>query len=116
MIPKILTQKISLTKLKEFGDAWYSNFVKGSVDIELKIVGVGGDYHIETCELLTKSGSRFEDVWGFNIRFDEDKKATLEFDSMVNIKLNFGNRGRGLYDEEKIKVATEIIKESIDLD
>jgi hypothetical protein len=59
--------------------------------------------------LLTSTGSKFEDIWGFNIRFEENPEGILEFDSMVNIKPNFGNRSRNINNEEVIKKATEII-------
>ena len=65
--------------------------------------------------MLTDSGSKFEDVWGFNIRFEENKDGVLEFDSMVNIKPNFGNRSRSINNLEIIEKATEVIRKFIDL-
>jgi len=96
-------------------DFWYGTMIKGTVDIELGRVALGGDYHIESSEILTSSGSKFEDVWGFNIRFEEVPEGVLEFDSMVNIKPNFGNRSRDIHNEELIKKATEVIYKFIDL-
>ena len=112
---KILDHKISIEEVKKMADSWYGTMIKGSVDIEQKRVALGGDYHIESSEILTASGSKFEDVWGFNIRFEEVPDGVLEFDSMVNIKPNFGNRSRGIGNEEIIKKATEIIYKFIDL-
>ncbi len=112
---KILDHKISLKDVKELADFWYGTMIKGAVDIEQSRVALGGDYHIEDSEFLTASGSKFEDIWGFNIRFEEDKDGVLEFDSMVNIKPNFGNRSRGINNEEITKKATEIIYKFIDL-
>ena len=112
---KILDHKIKTEEVKKLADFWYGSMIKGTVDIELERVALGGDYHIESSEILTGSGSKFEDVWGFNIRFEENKDGSLEFDSMVNIKPNFGNRSRGINSEETIKKATEIIYKFIDL-
>jgi len=89
--------------------------IKGTVDIELGRVALGGDYHIESSEMLTASGSKFEDVWGFNIRFEENPNGVLEFDSMVNIKPNFGNRSRNISNNEIIEKATKVIYKFIDL-
>lgn len=111
----ILDRKISIEEVRKLANFWYGTMIKGTVDIELERVALGGDYHIESSEILTGSGSKFEDVWGFNIRFEENKDGVLEFDSMVNIKPNFGNRSRGINNEEIIKKATEIIKKFIDL-
>ena len=112
---KILNKKINIEEVKKLADLWYGTMIKGTVDIESKRVALGGDYHIESSEILTESGSKFEDIWGFNIRFEENPDGVLEFDSMVNIKPNFGNRSRSINNEEIIKKATEIIYKFIDL-
>ena len=112
---KILDNKINIEEVKKLADFWYGTMIKGTVDVELRRVALGGDYHIESSEILTSSGSKFEDVWGFNIRFEENKDGVLEFDSMVNIKPNFGNRSRGINNQEVIKKATHIIYKFIDL-
>jgi hypothetical protein len=111
----ILKEKINIEKVKELADFWYSTMIKGAVDIEGEKVALGGDYHIEDAELLTSTGSKLEFIWGFNIRFEENPEGVLEFDSMVNIKPNFGNRSRGINDPEITKKATEIIYRFIDL-
>ncbi len=112
---KILTGKTKIEEIKRMAEFWYGTMIKGAVDIEDGRVALGGDYHVEDSELLTSTGSKFEDVWGFNIRFEENADGVLEFDSMVNIKPNFGNRSRNIMNEEIVKKATEIIKEFIEL-
>lgn len=112
---RILDKKISVEEVKKLADFWYGTMIKGAVDIEGGRVALGGDYHIEDSELLTSTGSKFEDIWGFNIRFEENKDGVLEFDSMVNIKPNFGNRSRNIGNEEIIAKATGIILRFIDL-
>ena len=112
---QILDNKISIEEVKKLADLWYGTMIKGTVDIELGRVALGGDYHIESSEMLTASGSKFEDVWGFNIRFEENPNGVLEFDSMVNIKPNFGNRSRNISNNEIIEKATKVIYKFIDL-
>ncbi|MFA6076611.1 MAG: DUF5674 family protein [Candidatus Paceibacterota bacterium] len=109
----ILDHRITIGEVKKLADFWYGTMIKGAVDIEGGRVALGGDYHIEDSELLTSTGSKFEDVWGFNIRFEENSDGVLEFDSMVNIKPNFGNRSRNINNEEIIKKATETIDKFI---
>jgi len=112
---KILDHKISIEEVKKLAESWYGTMIKGAVDIEGGRVALGGDYHIEDSELLTSTGSKFEDIWGFNIRFEENINGVLEFDSMVNIKPNFGNRSRNISNDEIIKKATEVVYKFIDL-
>ena len=89
-------------------DFWYGTMIKGTVDIEGERVALGGDYHIESSEMLINTGSKFENVWGFNIRFEENPEGVLEFDSMVNIKPNLGNRSRSINNEEIVKRRQEL--------
>ena len=111
----ILDHKISIQEVKKLADFWYGTMIKGAVDVEIGRVTLGGDYHIENSELLTSTGSKFEDIWGFNIRFEENPNGVLEFDSMVNIKPNFGNRSGNIGNAEIVKKATEMIRKFIDL-
>ena len=111
----ILDHKISIEEVKKLADFWYGTMIKGAVDIEGGRVALGGDYHIEDSELLTSTGSKFEAIWGFNIRFEENKDGTLEFDSMVNIKPNLGNKSQNISNDEIVKKATEVIYKFIDL-
>ncbi|KKR79331.1 MAG: hypothetical protein UU24_C0011G0011 [Candidatus Nomurabacteria bacterium GW2011_GWA2_40_9] len=112
---KILENKISIDEVKKLAEFWYGSMIKGAVDVEGERVALGGDYHIEDSEVLTDSGSKFENVWGFNIRFEENLEGVLEFDSMVNIKPNLENKSRGVENPEIVKKATEIIYKFIDL-
>ncbi|MEK7113427.1 MAG: DUF5674 family protein [Patescibacteria group bacterium] len=111
----VLDHKVSIDEVKKMALFWYSTMIKGTVDIELERVALGGDYHIESSELLTSTGSKFENIWGFNIRFEENPDGVLEFDSMVNIKPNQGNRTRSIDNQEVIKKGTKVIHKYIDL-
>lgn len=87
----------------------YGTMIKGTVDITENKVAIGGDYHMETCELLVEGGSNHTNIWGFNIRFDEDQDTLLEFDSLINIKPAIGNKSRSVENPEIIEKATKII-------
>ncbi len=107
---------MGIKEVKKLADFWYGTMIKGAVDIKGNRIALGGDYHIEGSELLTNTGSKFEDVWGFNIRFEENPEGMLEFDSMVNIKPNFGNRSRSIINGEVFEKATRTIHKFIDFE
>ncbi|MBI5401128.1 MAG: hypothetical protein HZB12_03390 [Candidatus Yonathbacteria bacterium] len=111
---KILVEKIKMGDVHLLAGLWYGTMIKGTVDVAQNKVALGGDYHIESCELLVKNGSKNENVWGFNIRFEEGENGVLEFDSMVNIKPAQGNKSRGILDENITKKAEDIIKSWIE--
>lgn len=100
--------------VRSFAGHWYGTMIKGTVDVAQQKVALGGDYHIESGELLVRFGSKGKDVWGFNIRFEDDGSGILEFDSMVNIKPAQGNKSRSILDENIARVAEGVIKSWIE--
>ncbi len=106
---QILEKPVSMDYVRELAVEWYGTMIKGTVDIAKNKVAIGGKYHVESCELLVEGGGDHTNVWGFNIRFEEDQNGILEFDSLVNIKPSLGNKSRSVENPEIIKKATEII-------
>ena len=100
---QILEKPMTLTQVREIAKEWYGIMIKGTVDVERNKVAIGGDYHMESAELLVKDGSNHNNVWGFNIWFEGDR--VLEFDSLVNIKPALGSRNRALEDKNIIRTA-----------
>ena len=111
---KILTEKIKMDEVHKLAESWYGTMIKGTVDVAKRKVALGGDYHIESCEILVKNGSHQNDIWGFNIRFEEKLNGVLEFDSIVNIKPAKNNHTRNIYDEAIKNKCTEIIHSLIE--
>ena len=109
---KVLITKEDANDLKDFAENWYPDFLKGTVDLENRKVAIGGDYHMESCEVLTNIGGKHSDIWGFNIRFLENGINQIEFDSLVNIKPKINN-GRVVEDEELKKEIEKLILEFI---
>lgn len=108
---KILDKPTAIAEVRVLAEEWYGILIKGCVDVSKNKVALGGDYHMESCELLVEQGASQMDVWGFNIRFDTTEKGELEFDSLVNIKPALGNKSREVEDSELVKRATQIIRE-----
>jgi len=83
---------------KEFGDV-----VKAVVDVQQEIMAVGGELHAdEEVMLMEKEKSKREYVWGINLYPQKSEKEWIEFDSMINLKPQYGNRSRDV-ESEKIK-------------
>lgn len=113
---KILTKKMNMGEVRTLAKHWYGTMIKGAVDIAQGKIALGGDYHIESCELLVREGSTGADVWGFNIRFEEDENGILEFDSMINIKPTLGNKSRSIMNEDVVKAAETILRSWINFE
>ena len=114
MTIKIIKEKIILDELKKIAEENFGDMIKGAVDVEKKVVALGGEMHIDANEELIKTGSEQQNIWGFNIHINRPREDWLEFNSLINIKPAVGNRSMNIENEtirKKIKgIFNELIK------
>ncbi len=92
--------KISNAELKLMADKMFGDLVKAVVDIEKGIMAVDAELHADQEKELLESGSRQENLWGINLYPDDADEDFIEFDSMINLRPSWGNRSRGVDDEQ----------------
>ena len=95
---KLIDVKISKNELGELAKERFGDMVKAVVDIELKIMVVGGELHADEEAILLEKGSKQENLWGINIYVDKPDNERIEFDSMINIRPRQNNRSRDVLD------------------
>jgi len=111
---QIIMDKIEISELREMAKKMHDNLVKAMVDVEKEIMAVDAGLHADLMEfLIEKENSEPKNVWGINIFPDKSGENLIEFDSMMNIKPAFGNRTRGVNDENIRKKITEIVDKLI---
>lgn len=104
---QIIKSPITRDQLRQIAKERFGDLVKAAVDIEEEIMALGGELHIdEEVELIEKERSKNENVWGINLYPDKEGDDFIEFDSMINIKPNFGNRSRGV---DNLEIKNKII-------
>ena len=104
MLISIIKEPITRFRLREIAKERFGDLVKGAVDIEKGIMALGGELHIdEEVVLIESENSKQENIWGINLYPDKEGDDFIEYDSMINIKPNLGNRTRGV-DDENIKI------------
>ena len=97
----IIEKPITKEELKKIAEERFGDLVKGAVDIEQGIMVLGGELHVDEAVLLhEKFQSKSHDIWGINLYPDKSGDDLIEFDSMVNLKPDLGNRTRGIENEE----------------
>ena len=110
---KIVKHRISVEELDKLAQESFIDMTKAVVDVEQKIMAVGGEWHADAEEVLLKAGSAQANLWGINIYPGRSPDAWIEFDSMVNLKPSLGNRSRNVENpeiREKIKkIAAKLI-------
>lgn len=87
--------------------------VKAVVDIEQKIMAVGGELHADEEAILLDGGSLQQNLWGINIYHALPRDQWIEFDSMINIRPGQGNRSRHVDDSNVQKKIIEIVNNFI---
>ena len=101
----IIKDQIQREELRQYllADA---GLVKAVVDIEKKVIAVGGGLHADEEQMLLEEGSEQEHLWGINLYPDDASNEWIEFDSMINLRPRQNNRTRGVEDpkiQESIK-------------
>jgi len=108
----IIREKISRKDFMDFAGL-YVDKIKAVVDIERKVIALGGDMHADEEYILLDEGSVQDDLWGINIRLNETLENRVEFDSMINIRPRQGNRTRGVDDVDTQKRIIEVVNDLI---
>lgn len=99
MFIKIIKNPIKKSEILEMARQEFGDVVKAVVDVAQEIMAIGGELHADEEVLLSEQeGSKRENTWGINLYPKKSGEEFIEFDSMVNIKPNFGNRSRGVED------------------
>lgn len=96
--------------LLELQTHYFGDMVKGVVDVAEKKIALDAEMHADLESLLLESGSRQENLWGINLYPEMDGEDFLEFDSLINIRPNLGNRSRGVENPATRDAITEIVK------
>lgn len=112
---KIVKKPIKRTELASMVNAEFGDLVKAVVDVEQEIMAIGGELHADEEVLLSEEeNSQRKDTWGINIYPNKSENEWIEFDSMVNLKPNFGNRSRDVENPETRKSVLRIVKKLIE--
>lgn len=104
---------MSLKKLEEIAQELFGDLVKAVVDIEKRVMVVGGELHADEENHLLEFGSQQENLWGINIYPQKEKDEWIEFDSMINIRPSQGNRSRNVENREIQKKIIDIVQNLI---
>jgi hypothetical protein len=111
---KTIDKKISIVELNKAAHEMFGDMVKAVVDVEKKIMVIGGELHADEEALLLENGSKQQDLWGINIYPEINDEDRVEFDSMINLKPSRGNRSRGVDSPQIRKQILEIVNNLVE--
>lgn len=105
---RILTEKITRNEILDGTEvAFDDEMVKGVVDIKRNLLAIDASLHADLEKMLLDDGSSQYDLWGINLYPEEED--LIEFDSMINLRPNQGNRTRGVENAATREKITEVV-------
>ena len=102
----LVTERANEETLKKASED-LAGYIKFVVDIEKKILTIGGQKHVEGEQMLLKEGSKQENLWGGGLDLETGE---VDFDSMINIRPNQDNTSREILSERIRKQVEEIVR------
>jgi hypothetical protein len=106
---KIITDTITVAELSEMATAKLGNLVKAVVDIEQGLLAVDAGLHSDLEWLLLENGSSQSALWGINLFPTLSGREMIEYDSMINVRPQDGNRTRGVDDPSVRQAIIEVV-------
>lgn len=110
---KIVTESISLAKLKEMSNRIFGGLVKTVVDVKRKIIVVDADMHADEEKVLLESGSKQDDLWGINLYPKLSGKDFIEYDSMINVRPRLNNFSRSVENKDLQNQIVDIVNKLV---
>ncbi len=110
---EFIKSPISISEIQIRASKQFGVMVKAVVDIEKKIMTIGGELHADEESEMLKGGSTQNNLWGINIYPEMTGDDRVEFDSMINLRPYLGNRSRYVENEEIRKQIIKIVNELI---
>jgi hypothetical protein len=93
---QIVRARITRADLAAIAAQQFGDMVKAVVDLQRRVMAIGGELHSDEESLLLEDGAMQSALWGINLYHAERGENFVEFDSMINVRPALGNRGRGV--------------------
>jgi hypothetical protein len=106
---EILRRATSRARLSTLAEMQFGDMVKAVVDVERRVMAIGGELHSDEEAALLEDGSAQEHLWGINLYPAERGDTWIEFDSMINVRPSQGNRSRNVEDSARQDLIRQIV-------
>ena len=110
MAIQIITDHITPDAVKQIAADTFIDMAKAVIDIQRGVMAIGGELHADAEAVLLQQGSQSTDLWGINLYPEQPNDTWIEFDSMINIRPQQGNRSCDIEDaivRERIRAVVE---------
>jgi len=111
---KIIKAPITIAEVTIMAEQQFGDVIKATVDVEHKIMALGGDLHADEEQLLLEAGSAQQSLWGINL-YPAKFGTTdfIEFGSMINLRPSQGNMTRGVDNQAVQKQIIDVVHQLV---
>lgn len=109
----VLNEAISRKALSELASNIYGDMVKAVADVESGRLALDAELHSDLERELLETGSKQENLWGFNLYPELKGDDFIEFDSLINIRPRQNNMSRDVEDSSIRERITAIVNRFI---
>jgi hypothetical protein len=111
---RLVHGQVDLSALEQMAAEGFGDLLKAVVDVNRRVIGLGGDLHSDAEAALLEDGSEQAHLWGINLYPDEyPESGWIEFDSLINIRPSRGNRSRDVEDQATREAIRTIVGERV---
>jgi hypothetical protein len=89
---RVIDRPIERAELARLVGQPFPDMIKFVVDLERRLVALGGELHADAEAVLIEQGSRQEALWGGNYYPGAGEAECIEYTSLINIRPAAGNR------------------------
>ncbi len=94
----VQSQRVEAAELARLVRLYFGDMVKLVVDVERKLIAVGGEFHADAEELLLGQGSQQASLWGANYYPGRGPEHCIEYTALINIRPSQDNRAMEVQD------------------
>jgi hypothetical protein len=89
----ISESKLEPAEVRRLAALYFGDMVKFVVDLDRRVIAVGGELHADAEALLLQRGSQQANLWGGNYYPGKGEVRCLEYTALINIRPTSGNPG-----------------------
>jgi hypothetical protein len=109
----LINSKINISEIKDLLGNYFDDMVKAVIDIKKELLVIDSSLHTDEESLLLENGSKQDDLWGINLYPLRNIDEWIEYESIINIKPQLGNRSIIIQSEEIKEKINEILDRMI---
>ncbi|MGH2829712.1 MAG: DUF5674 family protein [Actinomycetota bacterium] len=111
---QLVTEPIGVAELLKLAEDGFGDLVKAVVDVEQRVMAIGGELHADEEQFLLERGSHQANLWGINLYPAQyGTEEFVEFDSLINLRPSTGNRSRSVEDATLRQAIVVIVQELV---